>query len=182
MVVGGTGYYIQNLILPGRLTRDAPATVMGLNKDINASQTSTFQPPSGLTRQYILDHFTQRGFSSALVEDFDKLPTDSLQLCFLLPSLPPFSSPKAFPSEFPTHQLPLRFQPPQATAEDFSLGLYTALQVIDAPMAARWHWRDLRKVRRSVEVAVCTGRRMSDVVAEQDHSDLQGTGDESRVL
>lgn len=171
IVVGGTGYYIQNLILPGRLSKDASSTVTGLGKDIRALQSVEFPPLSQLTRQYILDYFTQRNFPSALVEDFDKLPTDTLQLCFLAPSLPPFSSPKAFPPDFPIHCLPTSFQPPNATAEDFSLALFNALRVVDPEMSERWHWRDLRKVRRSLEVPVCTGKKMSAVVAEQDQRD-----------
>ncbi|KAH9824394.1 IPP transferase-domain-containing protein [Melampsora americana] len=116
IVVGGTGYYIQNLIMPGRLSKDASSTTTGLEKDIRALQS-------------------------------------------------------AFPPHFPTHCLPPSFQPPNATAEDFSLALYNALRVIDPEMSERWHWRDLRKVRRSVEVPVCTGKKMSAVVAEQDQRD-----------
>ncbi|KAH9815270.1 IPP transferase-domain-containing protein [Melampsora americana] len=171
IVVGGTGYYIQNLIMPGRLSKDASSTTTGLEKDIRALQSVDFPPLSQLTRPYILDDFIQRKFPLTLVEDFNKLPTDILQLCFLAPSLPPFSSPKAFPPHFPTHCLPPSFQPPNATAEDFSLALYNALRVIDPEMSERWHWRDLRKVRRSVEVPVCTGKKMSAVVAEQDQRD-----------
>ncbi|EGG06550.1 uncharacterized protein MELLADRAFT_36049 [Melampsora larici-populina 98AG31] len=92
IVVGGTGYYIQNLILPGRLSKDTSSTATGLDKDIRALQS-------------------------------------------------------------------------------VGLALFNALRVIDPEMSERWHWRDLRKVRRSLEVPVCTGKKMSAVVAEQDHRD-----------
>ncbi|KAA1107812.1 hypothetical protein PGTUg99_022754 [Puccinia graminis f. sp. tritici] len=90
---------------------------------------------------------------------------------FLLPHLPPFSSPKEFPPDFPIELLPPKYQPPQATAEDLCIGLHEALQSIDPVMAGRWNWRDLRKVRRSLEVALCTGKLMSNLVAEQDQID-----------
>ncbi|KAG0151874.1 hypothetical protein CROQUDRAFT_650434 [Cronartium quercuum f. sp. fusiforme G11] len=181
IVVGGTGYYIQNLILPGRLSKDAASAVAGLNKDIKALEASNSSPPNQLTREHILNYFTQKNFPSALVEDFGRLPTHILQLCFLTPSLPPFSSPKAFPPNFPISVLPIEFQPPTSTAETFCLGLYQALQVVDPAMAQRWHWRDLRKVRRSLEVAVCTGRRMSEVVSEQDDMERRSPDNRNRV-
>ncbi|KAI8449279.1 IPP transferase-domain-containing protein [Phakopsora pachyrhizi] len=97
IIVGGTGYYIQNLVFPGRLVRDSI-----LAKSI-----------TGLTRA--ID--------------------------------------------------------PKSTTEDLCLGLYEALKVVDPIMAQRWHWRNLRKVRRSLEVIVCSGKRMSSLIDEQDRRD-----------
>jgi tRNA dimethylallyltransferase len=44
---------------------------------------------------------------------------------------------------------------------------HTLLNAIDPVMASRWHWRDTRKVLRSLEIIKETGRRASDIVAEQ---------------
>ena len=41
--------------------------------------------------------------------------------------------------------------PEQTTKEQGSLALHHLLEVLDPAEAARWHWRDTRKVRRSLE-------------------------------
>ncbi|WAR52431.1 hypothetical protein PtB15_1B873 [Puccinia triticina] len=178
IVVGGTGYYIQNLILPGRLTKDVqhhdPALSELTKKDIHATKSPDFDHTSILDNpQEILDRCEQNGFDPTLLNSLKSMSLDHLRLVFLLPHLPPFSSPKEFPPGFPSELLPPKYRPPQATAEDFCIGLYEALKSIDPVMASRWHWRDLRKVRRSLEVAICTGKLMSHVVAEQDQIDIR---------
>ncbi|KAH9473124.1 hypothetical protein Pst134EA_000201 [Puccinia striiformis f. sp. tritici] len=180
ILVGGTGYYIQNLILPGRLTKDIPpedTTISELiKKDIHATKSPYFDDHSSTilhNPQEILERYKQKGFEPNLINSLGSLPIDLLQLVFLLPHLPPFSSPKDFPPGFPSELLPPRYRPPQATAEDFCIALHEALQIIDPVMAGRWHWRDLRKVRRSLEVPLCTGKLMSLLVAEQDQIDNQ---------
>ncbi|KAI2623098.1 tRNA isopentenyltransferase [Hypoxylon sp. NC1633] len=44
------------------------------------------------------------------------------------------------------------------------------LRVVDPTMANRWHPRDRRKIRRSLEIFLTTGRRASDIYAEQQRS------------
>jgi len=121
--------------------------------------------------QEILHELKQKGFHPDLINRLESIPLDLLRLFLLLPHLPPFSSPKEFPPGFPHELLPLKYRPPQATAEDLCIALHQTLQSIDPVMAGRWHWRDLRKVRRSLEVALCTGKLMSNLVAEQDQID-----------
>jgi len=41
------------------------------------------------------------------------------------------------------------------------------LQEVDAVMAARWHPQDRRKIRRSLEIFLKTGKKASDIYAEQ---------------
>ena len=41
------------------------------------------------------------------------------------------------------------------------------LKVVDPKMAQRWHPKDRRKIRRSLEIFLLTGRKASDVYAEQ---------------
>jgi tRNA dimethylallyltransferase len=141
-------------------------------KDIHATKSPDFDPSSILDdSEEILERCRQKGFDPNLLASLKSVSLDHLRLAFLLPHLPPFSSPKEFPPDFPVELLPPKYRPPQATAEDLCIGLHEALQSIDPVMAGRWHWRDLRKVRRSLEVALCTGKLMSDLVAEQDQID-----------
>ena len=53
-------------------------------------------------------------------------------------------------------------------SDDYSLRLYTLLSSIDPDMAARWHWRDTRKVLRNLQIIKETGQRASEIVREQD--------------
>ena len=48
--------------------------------------------------------------------------------------------------------------------------MYEELRKIDPVMAARWHPKDARKVRRSLEIWLQTGKRASDVYANQRHN------------
>ncbi|KAJ3556429.1 hypothetical protein NP233_g11981 [Leucocoprinus birnbaumii] len=58
--------------------------------------------------------------------------------------------------------------PPSASSDaDAAFKLHTLLNQIDPVMASRWHWRDTRKVLRSLEIIKETGRKASDIVAEQ---------------
>ena len=45
------------------------------------------------------------------------------------------------------------------------------LREVDPAMAERWHPSDRRKIRRSLEIYLTTGRRASDIYAEQTRSD-----------
>jgi tRNA dimethylallyltransferase len=57
---------------------------------------------------------------------------------------------------------------PSAGADpDAAFKMHRLLAVLDPVMAARWHWRDTRKVLRSLEIIKNTGRKASDIVAEQ---------------
>ncbi|KAK0116244.1 hypothetical protein ONS95_013269 [Cadophora gregata] len=50
-----------------------------------------------------------------------------------------------------------------ASTED----MLTRLQEVDPVMADRWHPKDRRKIRRSLEIYLVTGKRASDIYAEQ---------------
>ncbi|KAF7304643.1 tRNA dimethylallyltransferase [Mycena kentingensis (nom. inval.)] len=59
-------------------------------------------------------------------------------------------------------------QPPDAAVDpDAAASLHRLLQNLDPTMAARWHWKDTRKVFRSLSIIKQTGRRPSDIVDEQ---------------
>lgn len=53
-------------------------------------------------------------------------------------------------------------------SDDYSLRLHTLLSSIDPDMASRWHWRDMRRVLRNLQVIKETGQRASEVVRRQD--------------
>ncbi|KAK4934598.1 tRNA dimethylallyltransferase, mitochondrial [Elasticomyces elasticus] len=58
--------------------------------------------------------------------------------------------------------------------------IFQKLQEVDSEMASRWHPRDRRKIQRSLEIWLRTGRKASEVYAEQeqrrlvDHDDYEG--------
>lgn len=58
--------------------------------------------------------------------------------------------------------------PPLASADPgAALALYDLLSALDPTIAARWHWRDTRKVLRSLLIMKETGRRTSEIFKEQ---------------
>lgn len=140
IVVGGTMYFLQNLLFPGKLVSA---------EDVSASATSN---PKGL---HELDLWLRAAVES--------LPPALQDVLFVIQDLPNISTPDGFAADFPVHRLPQEYR----EAEKLSMGLHVALQAIDPDMAARWHWRDIRKVRRSVEVALQTGKRHSQIMLEQ---------------
>ncbi|KAB8360805.1 hypothetical protein FH972_024539 [Carpinus fangiana] len=55
--------------------------------------------------------------------------------------------------------------------------LYARLHEVDPIMAGRWHPNDRRKIRRSLEIWLQTGKKASDVYAEQQQDDQRNDGD-----
>lgn len=53
-----------------------------------------------------------------------------------------------------------------------ALQLHKLLSDLDPIMAGRWHWRDTRKVLRSLHIIRENRRRASDVVSEQSANDV----------
>lgn len=51
--------------------------------------------------------------------------------------------------------------------EDTTEAMWEKLKEVDPVMADRWHPNDRRKIRRSLEIFLTTGRRASDIYAEQ---------------
>ncbi|KIY65725.1 tRNA isopentenyltransferase [Cylindrobasidium torrendii FP15055 ss-10] len=60
----------------------------------------------------------------------------------------------------------------QAQTEE-ALPAYQLLQTLDPQMAARWHWRDVRKVVRSLVIMKTSGRLASERVMEQSRITVQ---------
>lgn len=58
--------------------------------------------------------------------------------------------------------------PPSAAVDpDAAFNLHALLSNLDAPIASRWHWRDTRKVLRSLSIIKESGRRTSDIIMDQ---------------
>ena len=64
---------------------------------------------------------------------------------------------------------------PPSAAEDpaAALALYNLLQALDPSVAARWHWRDTRKVVRNLEIMKQSGRKVSEILQEQSSAALK---------
>ncbi|KAF9001991.1 tRNA isopentenyltransferase [Cyathus striatus] len=72
------------------------------------------------------------------------------------------------PIELRTRFEVLPEEPPSAkTDPDGAFHLHTLLASLDPPMAQRWHWRDTRKVLRSLQIIKESRRPASEIIAEQ---------------
>jgi len=63
--------------------------------------------------------------------------------------------------------------PPSASTDpDSALAMHRLLEALDPAVASRWHWRDTRKVLRSLKIIAETGKLPSEIFAEQSETDL----------
>ncbi|KAI5481562.1 tRNA dimethylallyltransferase [Pseudohyphozyma bogoriensis] len=160
VVVGGTSYYLQHLVFPNNLVSDAPPPLRPTTPTAsNLSPSAPSPSPSAPVPRTIEDisHFPESLLSSIL-----SLPAPLLELFYLLPVLPPTSTIAEFSPSFPVDSLPSEYR----TAEAFASAVYAILVHVDEKSAERWHWRDVRKVRRAVDI-VWEGRRWQDVLDDQ---------------
>lgn len=163
IAVGGTTYYLQNVIFPNKLVSDVPPspppspppTASNLLSD-SPSPSATPSPPPPRTAADIAH------FPPALRSTILSLPADLLSLFYVFPNLPLTSTPSFFPPSFPVDLLPAPYRTPEA----FVTAVYAILVHCDPSSAARWHWRDIRKVRRGVDI-VWEGRRWDEVTQRQ---------------
>ncbi|KAF9456110.1 tRNA isopentenyltransferase [Collybia nuda] len=85
--------------------------------------------------------------------------TMSPDLISAIVSLPPRLS--TLFNDLPVH-------PPSAAIHpDSAFDLYALLKALDPFVATRWHWKDTRKVLRSLCIIKESGRRASEIIAEQ---------------
>lgn len=162
VVAGGTAYYVQSLLFPELLVGDR------LRDTAQAAGASVID----LSRVKV---------DSVLGRRLAQLDGTDRALLELLPSLPNISSVAGFAPGFPVERLPsLALH----DIEHFAMSLYTMLQTLDPDTASRWHWRDIRKVRRCLEICVAEGRPASEVWAAQkaDDSARRQTGCVSKTV
>ncbi|KAF9070353.1 tRNA isopentenyltransferase [Rhodocollybia butyracea] len=89
--------------------------------------------------------------SEELLESIKSLPPELLDLFNTLPDPAPSAD----------------------TDPEGALRLYNLLKALDTSVAARWHWKDTRKVLRSLRIVQETGRRPSELIHEQSKVLLQ---------
>ncbi|GAA5974200.1 hypothetical protein JCM11641_003322 [Rhodosporidiobolus odoratus] len=145
--VGGTSYYLQNLIFPNQLVNDV------------SGEPAPPEPALATSLRTMEDI---GNFPPTLRQSIEILPQELLTLFLTLPGLPQISTPDDFPPPFPLDLLPPRLRSPTTLTP----ALFDLLQRVDPTSAERWHWRDIRKVRRALDI-VWSGRRWEDVVNEQ---------------
>ena len=59
-------------------------------------------------------------------------------------------------------------QPPSAASDpELAWALHKLLSALDPPVAQRWHWKDTRKVLRSLCIIRDSGRLSSEIITQQ---------------
>lgn len=102
-------------------------------------------------------------FPERLVPSVSQLTSNSpsLSLAHNISTLPPNLA-SIYASLPPRNTVPL-------LTEENASSLHALLAHLDPEMASRWHWRDSRKILRSLEITKETGLRASDVLRSQDN-------------
>ncbi|GAA5868975.1 hypothetical protein JCM3774_002437 [Rhodotorula dairenensis] len=167
--VGGTSYYLQHLIFPNQLVGDNPAQAScsrPASRTPAPAPSSSSEPPTHPDVRTLADteHFPQ-----PLRDAISSLSPELLSLFLAVPALPDISTPDSFPPSFPLHVLPPRLRSPTTLTP----ALYRLLSEVDPKSAERWHWRDIRKVHRALDI-VWQGKRWEDVVLEQNAQPSEG--------
>ena len=103
---------------------------------------------------------TSTQLSAETQASIQHLRPDLAALLKCLPDLPAISSPASFPPGFPTHKLPESLR----ESEAFASALWQLFNALDPQGAQRWHWRDVRKVRRHLELFLAGSSESSSAV------------------
>ena len=121
IVVGGTSYWIQHLILPDRLaSTDTVSSALGNEAHPGVEGQSLARNISSLGPEDL-------ALYDAICETLD---ADSM-------------------------------------GAELALKYHVLLSALDPVMAARWHWKDTRKVLRSLRIIKNTGRQPSEIIFQQ---------------
>ena len=164
--IGGTSYYLQHLIFPNQLVGDMPTQQPATDSARSVSPTAPSPPPTPPAVRTVAD---LEHFPPSLKDTITSLPPELLSLFLAIPALPDISTPDSFPPSFPVHVLPPRLRSPTTLTP----ALYRLLSEVDPKSAERWHWRDIRKVHRALDI-VWQGKRWEDVVQEQTAQPAEG--------
>ena len=125
IVCGGTTYYLQHLLFPGRLITTTSSPSDGASGSVDLSGDPRWQQ-LGAEERELLSHVSAG--NSAKIDLAAQAASDA----------------------------------------GLAMRLWKLLQSVDPAMAARWHYRDTRKVANSLRVYKETGRPHSLWIAEQD--------------
>jgi tRNA A37 N6-isopentenylltransferase MiaA len=143
VIVGGTTYYLQHLVLPGRLV-SVPSSGDEKYDDDRPVTAQEQKTPSDVAK---------------IAQEACSVPLEAEQLSLLLRIAALSHS---------------------ATLDDVDpMMIWKLLYHLDEPMARRWHFRDTRKIVRSIKVLIETGKRHSDLIEEQQqHFQADKEGDQ----
>ncbi|KAF5372983.1 hypothetical protein D9758_001783 [Tetrapyrgos nigripes] len=94
---------------------------------------------------------TSEPLSDRLTQSISSLPSDLLDLFNALPDPPPSAD----------------------TDPEAAYALYKLLKELDDAVAQRWHWKDTRKVIRSLRIIQESGRKPSEIIDEQSQEELR---------
>lgn len=122
IVVGGTSYWVQHLVFPGRLANS------GDERPSTLDASSCRVDPSGALAALL----------TSLQPDLRALYDD-------------------LPDQLPT----------AASDPEMAFACHRLLAQLDPVVAQRWHWRDTRKVLRSLQIIKDNGRLPSDIINDQ---------------
>lgn len=145
IVVGGTSYYTQHLLFPGRLVSLQPSD----SRTTSSAEPGIRKAPPSIT-------FTPQELESR----FPQLSKKKQEILITL-----FSSIQLPGSEKPVHK------EDSASSSIEPKEIWDLLNELDPVMASRWHVKDTRKVRRSIAVFVETGKKHSDWIKEQEEEE-----------
>lgn len=138
-------YFLQHLLFPGKL----------VSAQDNDEEVKPEAVTGRITKFDDLDE-QQRIRVSGLAPEVQRLLFD-------FEKMPLVSTPTSFPPGFPVDALACSLRDP----ETYTTAVYQCLKAVDPVMAERWHWRDIRKVSRSLQVFLQTGHRHSSIMQEQ---------------
>jgi len=154
IIVGGTTYYLQHLILPGRL--------VSVRSEDDEKDEDNIRPTS--VQQFSLIDVEK------IAQEKSRIPlmAEQVDLLYRIVNL--------------SHS---------STIEKMDqIEIWKLLNCLDEEMAKRWHFRDFRKITRSIKVLFETGRRHSELIVEQkmeqnqqneEAEDPKG-GDQTRII
>ena len=131
ILAGGTTYYIQHLLFPGRLVSADATTAAEQGAPASEGESCVDSDP---TIRAIIDQLV-----------------DQQRILWH----------RAESGAIKTEEMP----------DDERRVMWSLLQALDPEMASRWHWRDTRKVIRSIRVIQTTGKRHSQWIQDQDEQE-----------
>lgn len=142
--MGGTSYWIQHLLFPNRLAKD-PATVSPSPSRPSSPTLSSSEHPASSPSSSLNSLPPPAPPSAELLQAVCSLPHPLHSLWSSLPSTPPSA----------------------ISDPDAAYTLHLLLTSLDPTVASRWHWKDTRKVLRSLAIMKDGGRRVSETIEEQ---------------
>ncbi|KAK0548732.1 Leucyl aminopeptidase yscIV [Tilletia horrida] len=165
IIAGGTSYYVQHLLFPGRLMsadqHDDAYSKDDANK-LTSITTQSLSPKAAEVASTLLPNSLHTTWTRFLGDEGIHIPGHG-------------TADPQDGQESTTRGPSQRIDDVGGPATLSSPQLWNLLHALDPPMAARWHPNDQRKVRRSLVVFATTGKPHSVWLEEQRLSEKQAT-------